>query len=136
MKCGSSELSIDNFRLLISVGCEPLEKNRLQYVDITLKLIPQGAPPEACQTDNLADTICYAELCKVMRETATQKHFEMIEHLAQKLMESLKLYVAKTRSKGSTQGAPPLDFELAVKKLNPPIEGLLGGVTFTLRDQM
>jgi dihydroneopterin aldolase len=79
--------------------------------------------PDACASDRLEDTVCYAELIEAARKTCAGREFHLLERLAHELFARLRDLV-------------PADAELWLRatKLRPPVEGLHGGVAFSLGD--
>ena len=77
-------LEVPAIRLEVRLGCEAAERALPQAVDIELR-IRFADLPAACWTDELADTVCYAELAALLREHCAQREFRLIERLALEL---------------------------------------------------
>ena len=116
-------LEIPAIRLDVRLGCEAAERARPQAVDLGL-VIDFALAPEACRTDQLADTVCYAELAALARAHCAEREFRLIERLAAELRDLVRDHL-------------PHDAGLAltVTKLAPPVPGLAGGVRFTIDDR-
>jgi dihydroneopterin aldolase len=107
-------------RLAVRLGCSDAERAVPQAVDLDLA-IAFAAPPAACASDDLDDTVCYADLIELARSTVAGREFRLVEHLAHELFARLRpLAPADAR------------LWLRVTKLAPPVEGLAGGVAFAL----
>jgi dihydroneopterin aldolase len=65
--------------------------------------------------------VCYADLIELARQEVAGREFRLVEHLAHELFARLRPLV-------------PVDARLwlRVNKLAPPVEGLAGGVAFSL----
>ena len=109
-------------RLEVRLGCSAEERAEPQAVDLDLA-VRFPAPPAACASDRLEDTLCYAELIDAAREACAGREFHLVERLAHVLFSRLRGLVPKDA-----------DLWLRATKLRPPVEGLGGGVAFSLGD--
>lgn len=118
-----ARLEVPAIRLDVRLGCEAAERAAPQAVDLGL-VIDFAIAPEACRTDQLADTVCYAALAELARAYCATREFCLIERLAVELRDLVR-------------GRLPHDAGLAltVHKLAPPVPGLAGGVRFTIDDR-
>ena len=116
-----SELEIRAARLHVRLGCGEAERAEPQDVDLAVR-VRFAAPPTACETDELGDTVCYAKLVDQARELVAGREFRTVEHLA---------YAIARRLRGELPDGAGL--EVRVTKLRPPIAELEGGVSFALR---
>lgn len=116
-------LEIPAIRLGVRLGCEAPERATPQAVDLGL-LIDFATAPHACTSDELADTVCYAELADAVRAHCAEREFRLVERLARELREVVRARL-------------PHDAGLAltVTKVAPPVPGLSGGVRFTIDDR-
>lgn len=107
-------------RLHVRLGCAADERAAPQAVDLDLA-IRFAAPPPACESDRLDQTVCYADLIEQARHVVAAREFHLVEHLAHELFARLRPLV-------------PADAALWLRatKLAPPVEGLDGGVAFSL----
>ena len=78
---GSAILDIHKLRLLVHLGCTEGERKNTQPVDVDVSLRFSGLPVGG-ETDSLKDTVCYAELSQIMKETVKGKHFALVEKLS------------------------------------------------------
>jgi dihydroneopterin aldolase len=117
---GSAILEFRRARLAVRLGCSAEERAAPQPVDLDLA-IRFAAPPPACASDRLEQTVCYADLIELARQTVAGREFRLVEHLAHELFARLRPLV-------------PADAQLWLRatKLAPPVEGLAGGVAFSL----
>jgi len=76
-------------------------------VELTCDLARAG------KSDNLNDTISYAELYKVVREIVEEKSFQLVETLAETLAQKI------------LETFPARGVLIRVKKQPPPIEGII-----------
>ncbi len=109
-------LTIEDFSCECRLGCTVAEREFPQEVRASVE-IAFAQTPKACLTDELKDTICYAEICESIRRTARSREFATVENLAQVVFETVKI---------------PHPWRLTLHKVKPPVDGLLGGVKFRL----
>lgn len=117
-----SLLEFRGARLSVRLGCGTDERARPQPVDLDVS-VRFAERPAACETDKLEDTICYADLIEAARARVSGSEFKLVEHLAHELLGTLRPLVP-----------PSAELWLRVTKLEPPVEGLAGGVSFALGD--
>jgi len=115
-------LSFRKARLNVRLGCSEKERRLAQQVDLDLS-IRFLEPPPACKTDQVDQTVCYDELIKWARSYCEGKEFRLIEKLAHDLFKCLKAKL------------PPLaSLWIQTTKVNPPVEELYGGASFSFGD--
>ncbi len=114
-------LEVRGARMHARVGWSPGERARMQIVELALR-VEFPVLPRACETDELADTVCYAQLLERAEGVCAGREFRLVEHLAHVLAERLHEMLP--------QGAR---LELTVTKPHPPLPRLHGGVHFTVR---
>ncbi|MEX2207246.1 MAG: dihydroneopterin aldolase [Myxococcota bacterium] len=117
-----SVLEFRGARLEVRLGCSAEERARPQPVDLDLAVRFKELPA-ACTSDRLEDTLCYAELIEAARKACAGREFRLVERLAHELFGRLRPLVP--------EGA---ELWLRATKLRPPIDGLHGGVAFSLGD--
>ncbi len=115
-------LRMHRLELDVHLGCEADERARPQKVELDASL-HFATPPGACRSDRLDETVCYAELAIVARELVARREFRLVEHLGQELLAAFR---RRIRSE--------VRLDLTVRKVAPPVEGLLGGVSFTIEE--
>jgi dihydroneopterin aldolase len=118
-----TRLEVPAIRLDVRLGCEAAERAAPQGVDLGLR-IDFATAPDACHSDRLDDTVCYAELAALARAHCAQREFRLIERLATELRDLIRGRLPR--------GA---GLALTVTKLAPPVPGLAGGVRFTIDDR-
>jgi dihydroneopterin aldolase len=123
IKIGSSILHIRKLRLMVHLGCTAEERKTLQPVELDIMLRFHGLPA-GTESDNLSETICYSEIAGLLRELISKKEFNLIERLALELFQALK-------EKIPTASA---ETWISAVKLNPPVQDLNGGVSFSFGD--
>ncbi len=117
-----SELIVSDLRLWVYLGCSLEEKHYKQPISIDINLFFTTAP-SATSSDNIADVMCYDKLTKLAKLEATQKKYNLIEHLAARIHQAIITEVLQAGYKDST-------LKIKVTKLKPPIDNVLGGVSF------
>jgi dihydroneopterin aldolase len=74
-------LFIENFRLPVSVGIYPREKAAPQVVEFALQI--GVSTVKAGASDNIHDTINYAEVVDYLKTRLAEEHFNLLESLAE-----------------------------------------------------
>lgn len=121
-----SQLSIPTIEEHVHLGCTPEERRFQHRVHFGVELF-FAVPPQACTTDQMDKTPCYAEIAAVLAQTSREKHYATIEHLAQSGFDAVKKYLGAFNDLKITQ------LEFTVHKLNPPVPTIKGGAIFRLR---
>lgn len=119
-----SILYIKDYSIYCHLGCLPEEQTNTQEVRVSFEVM-FSKPVNACLSDRLEDTICYADLCRVFDLVANSKPFHTVEHLAWQIHEHVKTILP---------GDNP--WSLNVHKVQPPIDNLRGGVHFHLGNRL
>ena len=117
-----SLLEFRGARLSVHLGCGAEERARAQPVDLDVS-VRFAELPAACESDKLEDTLCYADLIAAARARVAGREFKLVERLAHELYGALRPLVP-----------PGAELWLRVTKLQPPVDGLSGGVSFALGD--
>lgn len=115
-------LTISDMSLQVKLGCSSEERSVLQEVRVSLDLHFFEQPPGTI-SDNLSDTICYAQICKSFENYCQKHEFSLVEKLARDL-----LLVSRELVHGRAL------ISLRVHKVSPPVQGLIGGVVYRLGD--
>lgn len=113
-----AKLSVNQFSVQVHLGCTAEERMGLQEVRFSLTF-EFSTPPQACQSDQLGHTICYAKVCDSISAAVKNRPFATIEAMWAVAAESVRPYLT-----GGTHVV------LTLHKVRPPIDGLLGGVTY------
>jgi len=118
----SSSISINRLRILVSLGCSAEERQTLQYVSFDVQ-VRFSEPPRGCITDSLEETVCYAKLCKKIKEVCDRSEYQLIEKLGWDVYQGIKEFL-------------PKDSQLWVRatKEHPPVPQLEGGSAFSIGD--
>ena len=115
-------LEIRQLVLQVHLGCSREERFNAQDVAFSAKFqfasLPLGA-----ETDEIADSLCYAEVSAIILAAVTGREFKLIEHLGHVIFEKLKLLACVD-----------VRMELHVHKLHPPVANLRGGSVFTISE--
>lgn len=119
MQKKSSRLHINELLLPVHLGYSSKERAVLQEIRLSIEIEFPAIPPFGEKTDNLKDTICYGEICRVLRDHVKDRQFNLIEKLARDCLSVLcKKY-------------PSVFIRLTLYKKSPPVEGLEGGVKYS-----
>jgi dihydroneopterin aldolase len=118
----SNSLLIQDLSLQVSLGCSAEERATLQEVRFSLEL-HFSKTPQACVSDQLSDTVCYAELSKIITTVCEVQSYQTVEHLACRSFEELRKSID-----------PEIKIKVTAHKIRPPVPSLKGGVFFTYGD--
>lgn len=105
------------------LGCSTQEKHHPQPVKINIKLI-FSTPPLATITDYINDTICYAEITRLVQKLSEENCFNLIEHLAAKIYDITYQNFIESKSE-------KIFLNVTITKLKSPVSGVHGGVSFS-----
>lgn len=111
-------LQVRGLDLRVNLGWRDKELSEPQSVLLDIDIFYPD-PPKACTSDELEDTICYADLIEKIRTQLADKKFRLIEHLSNDIYQIIEPHV-------------PDEARLMVKiTKKPKIEGLTGGVSYS-----
>ena len=82
------KLKLSDVTLKVYLGVYDFEQVSMQEVRLDLTIMYHQAP-KACTSDQLKDTQCYAQINACLEETAVKKRYQLIEHLAQSLLDGM-----------------------------------------------
>lgn len=104
------QILLQNVRLDARHGVHDFEKQNEQpfAFDIALSL----DLTEAGKTDDLEKTVSYSDVYRILEDVVLGKSCNLIEHLAQRLCDSILDFSAQIEQ-----------VDVTVKKLQPPVEG-------------
>lgn len=116
-------LAIRGFELCVHLGFSKQEKVEAQLILINIELAFKTAPA-ACTSDQLAETICYADLTSRLRNYVKSKQYNLIEFLAFDIFNFID----------QQKYAQELGIKVDVIK-HPKIAGLTGDVKFSYQNE-
>src|SRR5579883_3201823 len=116
-----STLFIRQLELRVNLGWRNAERKNEQAVLLDM-YIQFSKPPQACETDKLDDTVCYAELIVEIRQQTAKRKYRLIEDLGAEIYQIAKACLP-ARSK----------LNVRITKY-PKVDGLTGGVSFNYGD--
>lgn len=117
-----STLTLRGLRVSAYVGWSEAERLSPQPIDIDI-CIQFAEPPPACRSDELAHTVCYAELSNIIKTCAANQQFKLIERMAYKLLREIKIRLP----------AGSLGW-IRITKLQIPIPDVHGNASFSYGD--
>ena len=82
-------LTINALELELFLGWPTEERMRKQIVTLDLQ-IKLPVVPEACESDDLKDTVCYRDLIEKLRAAIATSKYHLIEHVTAKVYSTLK----------------------------------------------
>jgi FolB domain-containing protein len=103
----------------VIIGWYPEEQQQAQEIRLDVTIHFQNNA--AIHSDDLAHTVCYAELITNLKNTLSLQPFKLIEHACYACYQQIKTYA---------------DYPVSVTltKLRMPIEYLHGGASYTCSD--
>lgn len=113
-------LLIQDYRMMVRLGCEAWERELPQEVRVTLEFSFSEAPL-AEVSDELKETLCYAKICEELRQAALNVSFKTVERLGAHLADQLGPHIGL-----------PCSLKLSIHKVKPPVSNLLNGVTYRI----
>ncbi len=116
-----SELLLTDWRQNVKLGVTAEERMEAQLVAIDIA-VRFDELPLACQSDQVADTVCYDHLLKVLCGELASHEWRLLEHLTYDLYRKLQQLL----SDGCV-------IRIKVTKLHPPVIGL-GTSSFVISD--
>lgn len=120
----TSELAFENFRILASLGVTEVERKIPQWIRIDFRF-RFSSVPAAAMTDQIDDTLCYSEILERIRHLISNREFQTIEFLNRELLESIRPSLEL-----------PGELTLKVTKEKPPVDGLAGGASFLICEEV
>lgn len=115
-------LSLRDILLEMRLGVPKAERAAPQKVAIHVDLIFYAAP-QGCDSDAVADTLCYDELTQILKDCCLNDEFCLIERAAKVLYTEIKAHIGDAAR-----------VILQIVKLAPPVPEIHGGAAFTYGD--
>jgi len=82
------KILINNLKVSAKVGIYAFEKENPQVLDCSLEV--KLNLTKSKQSDNLEDTVDYGQLVAIIKKIAISKQFNLLEHLAQTIINVLQ----------------------------------------------
>lgn len=83
------KMMIKNLSLNVFVGVHDFEKRMAQEILIDIELITSQI--KSLRSDLIEDTLDYDQIVQQITKICTQKHYNLIEHLAYSLLSEIKI---------------------------------------------
>lgn len=119
----SSTMKVNDYQVWVNLGCSSEEQAVVQPVLFSIE-ISFDQKIQAEVTDQLSDSIDYVSLVDIVKKTAQQKTYSMIEHLCFSVSEALR-----TEFQGKYVGT----LVTKLKKVRAPIKNLHDGVEWSCK---
>lgn len=117
-------LRLEDLSLHVHLGCTPEERAFRQEVRVTIE-IRFHEKPSAVDNDQLADTVCYAEISESVQATCETHEYQLIERMAGEIYEiARKIIGPESRAA----------LAVTVHKVRPPVPSLRGGSFYRVGD--
>jgi dihydroneopterin aldolase len=108
---------LQELKIKTLIGIYPWERNVAQTIQLDLEIaLPTS---QACLTDNFEDTLDYALVVQRIKEILSQKHFNLLEALAEQISQ---IVLVEFKSPWTRISVAKLDAIPGVKKLGIRIE--------------
>jgi dihydroneopterin aldolase len=122
IQAGFHRMRIRDLSLQVKLGCSAEERANPQEVRVGIDLRFAEAP-RGTKSDDLNDTICYAQISEALRSHVEGRGFQLIEKIADDFYEIIR---------GIVEGRA--ESSVTVHKVRPPVSDLLGGVEYRIGD--
>jgi dihydroneopterin aldolase len=119
MQCSDSVVSIDRVRLYAFHGVLPQERRVGGWFVVTLRVHYYNIL-RACETDEVADTLNYADLLTIVRREMAQSS-RLLEHVAARMAQSVFDRYPEANA-----------IDVSVTKENPPMGSAMAGAGIEL----
>ncbi|MDA0781705.1 MAG: dihydroneopterin aldolase [Rickettsiales bacterium] len=118
----NSVISLEGLLLKVNIGITEQERDIPQDIKISLKFFYKDFP-SGCNTDNIADTVCYHKIADIVTSYCKSNKVKLLEYLCLGLHRKIRLIAPED-----------VVIWIRVEKCNPPIDGMLGGTSFEYGD--
>jgi dihydroneopterin aldolase len=115
-------LEVRDLRYAVCLGVSEEERSCRQNICVTIRF-RFSSSPTGLVSDEIRDTICYAELNSALERHLAKIEFKLIERLGGEIY-----LIARELSRGLAE------VTVSVHKLQPPVKNLLGGAIYTCGD--
>lgn len=122
-----TQLIIPSIEGDVHLGCLPEERERTQKVKVAIK-VGFSSPPNTCESDDIKETPCYAEMAQILAMTFKEKHYRTIEHLGLVSYQQIQKYLKNYDNASKVQ--------LRIDKVKPPVDSITSGCQFSLEGQV
>lgn len=82
-----NRIHIEQLKVMASIGCEPFEHHIKQPLFFDIEFEVDLKP--ALKSDELKDTVDYTLICEAIEQITQEKHYQLIENLAQTVCDTL-----------------------------------------------
>ncbi|MDR1334100.1 MAG: dihydroneopterin aldolase [Holosporaceae bacterium] len=108
------QLNIFNYETYIIIGNDDSERKdrRKVIVDISLRFMNENS---ACLSDDIGETVCYADLVAFVQEKLQYTKFRLLERITQYLYDEISFYL---------RDQPDILKYVKITKVAPPVENL------------
>jgi dihydroneopterin aldolase len=111
-------LRVHALKLPVRLGCGEEERSQAQWVEWDVDL-HFSARPRACDSDDLAHTLCYDQISRLIASVCERKPYHLLEHLADEAARAIRPHLLSVSQ-----------LRLRVRKLKPPIPYETQGTSF------
>jgi dihydroneopterin aldolase len=115
----ADRIELKGIKALGTIGVLPEEKERAQPFEVDIFI--ESDLSTSGQSDNLADTISYADLIETVVETVSGEQHQLLERVAQRIAEEALQF-------GSVDAV-----EITIRKLRPPVPYFVDYSAVTIR---
>lgn len=119
-----SIISLNDIDIKVKIGVGDEERSVAQDIKIFFKIGFEDTP-KPCLSDDVADTVCYYKITKIIKNYCNSHEFNLLEYLCFQLYQEIKNNIDSDLSAGVW---------VKVVKCRPPIEDFNGTATFELGD--
>lgn len=117
----TSRILLEDIKIYAYHGVLPEEKILGTYYIVNLEISADVS--QAVETDNLRDTVNYAEINEIIHEEM-QIPSELLEHVAGRIIKTIHLKFPQVEK-----------IKIKITKTNPPMQGEMKGVSVVLKEK-
>lgn len=116
-------LKLKDLSLQVRLGCLADERANRQEVRVSVDFRFLSAP-EGITTDDLNDTICYAQVSEALKTVLESGEYALIEKMA---FDAYRVTKEITKNKNA-------EILVTIHKVRPPVDNMLGGTFYQCGD--
>ena len=121
--------ALHDLRLYMQLGVTEEERARPQHISVDVRCY--SSDPLSSYSDDEGEYICYDKLAESISKFCHAKPYRLIEYLGAACFAEVRNSIATQLGEEKAKG---IAVWLRIHKLNPPVEGLQGGSSFSTTD--
>lgn len=115
-------LRVHSLEAMVHLGCGEVERKSPQKVIFDLELL-FSKRPQACDSDELKDSVCYNDIAQIVLEKTSKTEFKLIEYMGEVVHSALKKFLEQN-----------VLLNLKLHKPCPPVDWNSTGTSFEIKE--